>query len=312
MRTKICFITLFLFWGIAVQAQIRGQIRFMHEVIKTDKVNGFDKIISSEGFSTENPGSPELPVLLKSYLIPVDADRITINVQSVSKQKVDRKYDIYPAQPPVPIGVVEPVSFVEPNPEIYESEAPFPDKAAEIISDEFYLGYRIVTVRLYPLEYLPKKKELYTCNIDFSIDYTLKISMEKEANVVTQNQTLYRYELNKKSVKFRVENPEMVESYNTKVQKVVHGKTVVYDFSAASNGRAGGLRSQTVSVINEYVPDYIIITDSTLKPSFQALADWKTKKGIFTVIKTVEEIAPNYQGSDLQEKTYKTLKNKTV
>ena len=95
MRTKIYFIAVFLFWGISIQAQIRGQIQFTHEVIKTDKVNGFDKIISSEGFSTENPGSPELPVLPKSYLIPVDADRVTINVQNVSKQKVDRKYDIY-------------------------------------------------------------------------------------------------------------------------------------------------------------------------------------------------------------------------
>ena len=306
MKTKIYFIILFLFWGISVQAQLRGQMQFTREMIKTDKVNGFDKIIGGDGFSTENPGSPELPVLLKSYLIPADADGVTINVQHVSKQKAEGQYDIYPVQPPVPVDAMESISFIEPDPEIYESEAPFPGKAAEIICDEFYMGYRIVTVRLYPLEYLPKRKELYTCHIDFSIDYTLAKSPEKEAALVTQHQSLYRYELNKKSVRFRVENPEAVDNYDTKVQKVVQGKTVIHDFSAVSNGRAG-LRSQAVSVIDEQVPDYIIITDSTLKPSFQPLADWKTKKGIFTVIKTVEEIAPNYQGSDLQEKIRKYI-----
>ena len=124
MKAKIFFIGLFFFVGIAMQAQIRGQVQFTREMIKTDNVNGFDRIIGSEGFSTWNPGSPELPVLLKSYLIPVDADRITINVQSVSKQKVDGKFDIYPAQPSVPISSIRSTSFINPNPKIYESEAP--------------------------------------------------------------------------------------------------------------------------------------------------------------------------------------------
>ena len=59
MRTKVYFIIVFLFWGISVQAQLRGQIQFTREMIKTDKVNGFDKITGSEGFSAWSPGSPE-------------------------------------------------------------------------------------------------------------------------------------------------------------------------------------------------------------------------------------------------------------
>jgi len=58
----------------------------------------------------------------------------------------------------------------------------------------------------------------------------------------------------------------------------------------------------------ELVPDYIIITSEQLRPTFKQLADWKTKKGIPTIIKTVEEIEPNYFGSDLQEKIRNYLK----
>ena len=101
MKTKLYFIVIFFFVGICVvQAQIRGQIQYSNEIVKTNKVNGFDKIDSNE-LTTGEPGSPELPVLLKSYLIPVDADRVTINVQNVSKQKVEGQYYIYPTQPPV-------------------------------------------------------------------------------------------------------------------------------------------------------------------------------------------------------------------
>jgi len=301
MKTKIYFISLFLFLGMHVlQAQIKGHIQYNKETIKTLKENGFDKIISNEILYIEEPGSPELPILLKSYLIPVDADKVTVNLQAVNKQKVEGQYTVYPAQLPIPVGNIDSV-FVSPNRKIYDSETPFPNKLAEIFSDEFYLGYRIVTIRFYPVEYNPKAKELYVCNFDFTLDYLINTNQVKGNEFIMQTQSLYRYEMNKKNIKFRVENSEAVDSYNTKVQKVMQGKEIVYDFSALSSEKAA-LRSQSISVIDEQVPEYIIITNNTLKPSFQSLADWKTKKGIFTIIVTIEEINTRYSGSDLQEK----------
>ena len=48
--------------------------------------------------------------------------------------------------------------------------------------------------------------------------------------------------------------------------------------------------------------DYVIVTSDALAPSWQALADWKTRRGVPTVVRTVEWIESNYRhGSDLQE-----------
>ncbi|MCL1934718.1 MAG: C25 family cysteine peptidase [Candidatus Azobacteroides sp.] len=302
MKTKLYFIAIFLFAGIyAIQAQIKGEVKFDRKEIKVVKEDGFDRFFSTENFYIEEPGSPALPVLLKSYLIPVDADNVTVNIQNLSKQKEAGQFIVYPAQPPVSVGAINSV-FIPPNRKIYDSETLFPNKSAEIFSDEFYLGYRIVTVRLYPIEYNPKAKELYVCDFNFTIDYSVNTKKAVNNELIMQAQSLYRYELNKKNVKFRVENPDAVDSYDTKVQKVIQGNTIVYDFSVNSNETTGLLRSQTVSVVNERIPEYIIITNNALKSSFQALADWKTKKGIFTVIVTTEEISANYSGSDLQEK----------
>ena len=302
MKTKIFFIVVLLFAVVhLIQAQIRGQIQFNKESIITVKDNGFDRIINNENSFIEDPGSPALPVLFKSYLIPVDADKVTVNVQNVSKQKIEGQYTIFPAQPPIPVGNTD-SKFVGPNSQIYESKKPYPDKQAEIISDEFYLGYRIITVHLYPVEYIPQTKELYVCSFSFSIDYSMPAKRANGNEFRMQTQSLYRYELNKKAVKFRVENPDAVDNYDTKVQRIKQGKTVVYDFSASPNEKGGTLRSQSVSVLDEQTPDYIIITCDSLRSAFQPLADWKTKKGIFTVIKTTEDINIGYSGSDMQEK----------
>ena len=56
-------------------------------------------------------------------------------------------------------------------------------------------------------------------------------------------------------------------------------------------------------------PDYIIITNNALKPAFQELADYKTQRGIPTVIATVEDIYNRYPGVDHPEQIRNYLKD---
>ena len=48
--------------------------------------------------------------------------------------------------------------------------------------------------------------------------------------------------------------------------------------------------------------EYVIVTPAALAPAFQALADWKTRRGVPAVVQTIESIlATTRQGADLQE-----------
>jgi len=48
--------------------------------------------------------------------------------------------------------------------------------------------------------------------------------------------------------------------------------------------------------------EYVIVTSNALAPAFQVLADWKTRRGVPTVVRTIESItATTRNGSDLQE-----------
>jgi len=310
MKRIIFFITIWIGVCFSVAGQISKNVTTKQPDLNMVREGEYDRI-SLDGvfYTTDVIGHPELPVYIQSFVIPIDAQINGININSLSKLKLAGTYYIYPVQPPIPVSFNDDIGdFRLPDPAIYDSSMPYPNKQAEIISDDIYLGYRIITVRSYPVEYIPQTKELYICNFDFTIDYSINTKQTGSNEFAMQTQSLYRYELNKKNVKFCVENPGAVDDYDTKVQKVIQGKTIIYDFSSATDEKAG-LRSQAISVMDEQIPEYIIITNNALKPHFQTLADWKTKKGIFTVIVTTEEINTDYSGSDLQEKIKNYLIN---
>ena len=64
----------------------------------------------------------------------------------------------------------------------------------------------------------------------------------------------------------------------------------------------GGFQPTSFPSLEGSPVDYVIVTNDSLAASYQVLADWKTKKGVPTVVRTTEWIAANYRnGSDLAE-----------
>ena len=103
----------------------------------------------------------------------------------------------------------------------------------------------------------------------------------------------------KKIIRSLVVNSQDVDRFaNAKVHLV--GETPLTKMTSTNS-------SLPIDVIHEQIPDYIIITSKNLKSEFQRLADWKIQKGVPTVIKEVESIQGEYQGSDLAEKVHAYL-----
>lgn len=97
-----------------------------------------------------------------------------------------------------------------------------------------------------------------------------------------------------------VDNPEDVDVFTSSKVKLVGEAVMDVQTRVAS-------ASMPIDVIQEQIPDYIIITNNKLKGEFQRLADWKTQKGVPTLVKDVESIGKEYQGSDLAEKIHTYL-----
>ena len=297
-RIKIIYACLLSLVCSLSYGQVNDHLSVDKTEMASEKQNGFDKISWKTEHTTQEIGKPELPVYRVSYVLPVDAVVTGVTFRNKNKQKLDGSYYLYPAQEPVPTDNSKDVKFSAPDSKIYESNTPYPNKLYDIESDRFLQGYHIVTLLIYPFEYIPKSRTLnYYTDLDYTIQYTLG---GNTAEIKPLTQTVLRAEQCKNFVKSLVQNTDAVEVFGSNALSIRDGKKSIQKSSGTQKVKA-------LSVVDEIVPEYIIITCNSLKSTFQTLADWKTKKGVFTIIKTTEEIANTYSGIDLPEKIRKYI-----
>ena len=118
-------------------AQVSDRFALTQEEILFQRNTDFDELITSEYSFTEEVGNPQLPVHIESFVVPFEATVSDLQITSVSKQKIDGNFYIYPAQPPRILDGSESPAFVQPNASVYNSSSPYPGKVAEIISDNY-------------------------------------------------------------------------------------------------------------------------------------------------------------------------------
>ena len=70
---------------------------------------------------------------------------------------------------------------------------------------------------------------------------------------------------------------------------------------------AGGFQPTSFPALDGSDVDYVIITNDSLAASFQVLADWKTSKGIPTVVRTTEWIDAHYKNGADPAETIRTF-----
>lgn len=145
----------------------------------------------------------------------------------------------------------------------------YPDKCVQYVSSNL-LGYNtILTFKVTPFKY-------------DAVENVLSFAKSITLNIVTKNNDSQQLHLNPffkpNDVKRIVINPEDVSEVST------------YES-----------RTKLMSSTGEKI-DYLIVTNSALKPSFVPLQEWKMMKGVRTKILTTEEIASNYEGDSMQLK----------
>ena len=285
--------------SIFSHTQISDKLKIDKLDLKSEKIKGFDRIDWKSDYTTREIGNPELPVYRVSYVLPIDAVVTGVSFKIKEKEKLERQFDIFPVQEPMPTENTKPQQFAEQNNTIYSSTAPYPNKLYDIESDEIFQGYHILTLSIYPFEYIPKVKVLnFYSNLEYSIEYGTG-TQTNAIKPLTQN--VRRAEQCKSFVKSLVQNPDDVDKFGSNAQTLRNGKQSIQNSTVPIKVNVLQ-KTKALSILDEIVPDYIIITNNALQSTFQTLADWKTKKGIFTIIKTTEDINTNYSGSDLQEK----------
>ncbi len=251
---------------------------FGTETVSVVPQGEFSKVTVQDCGSLTDVGKPELPVRVLRFVVPSDMRVEDVTISYLVEEELPGFHKVLPAQKQVPIG--ETAEWTGPDSAIYNSDELYPASRVEYLGDGYFGGYRIASVAIYPLRYAPRSGRLVLAS-----DVSVALELAPAANRAHPRgrMTVSSDELYRDLVKTMVENPWEVDGK-------LSGVDIVDGIS-----EEGFLPRYTPSLEGSPV-EYVIITKESFVPYFQPLADWKTKKGVPTVIRTVAWIEENYQG----------------
>jgi hypothetical protein len=256
--------------------KVRYTAEFSAEELYFDKVMGYDVVrLKHCGFLAEL-GKPMLPSKEIKIALPSGMAVKSVQVVSTAREKIPGEFNIFPAQPPIRIGVSDgDVDLVEPDKKTYTSNQPYPSKLVEFVHQSDLAGQGIAVIQLYPVQYVPSEKRLtlYT-----SITLVIEgLGGYECAHYLSPNISERGRKTYEQMVKDMVQNPGDVQL-----------KTA-FKMSNSKDLPDGPF-------------DHVIITSSSYASYFQPLIDWHTQKGVKDTAITTSWIYSNYSGSTNQQK----------
>ena len=203
-----------------------------------------------EEYSKE--GYPVIPVKYIRLLIPYNAKVESVNIRKSQAETVNIKHPLPPGQKDIPFTtVIEEAGLVNGLESIYKSGRAYPEKTVEILEHDIFRGNKIVTLAVYPFQYIPAKAELL-----FYSTITIDLNLTESKAVSTQ-ENLKKDKGYVKVLASMIDNKNDIEKYNT---------YKISEKTASQTTKAPGI-----------VPDcdYVIITPSSLSSGFNEFMIWK-------------------------------------
>ena len=276
---------------ICLLANINYQIQINSSELSFSQREGYDIIEIYEYEMMNITAVPMLPVKGLNFIIPSNQKVVEISITNIIEEELSDDFTIFPAQPERIIDYewldLPDIGFIEPDSAIYTVNAFYPEANLENIGIQYKAGTKINSILFYPLHYNPvTQKVKLTTNIEFTL-----IFGDNDADFVKPKRlSRSSYQQIKKQIEKLVNNHQDVVLY-------FQPDTIeeeIYELESFIPSEIPSLFGSNVA--------YVIITSENLESDFQQIANWKTKRGMPSVVRTTEWIYSNYSGCDNSEK----------
>ena len=212
-------------------------------------------------------GEPVLPVRYVRIALPIGYEASDLRVQVSNPYTIPGTHRIAPGTDPVVLSAPPQKPRLVEGP-AYRSGGSYPGNFGELIGTGSKSGYPIADVAIYPLQYEPQSGRL---TLYRKVHVTVA-AVPKPAEAMVTVRSGWAEGVVRDAVQKLVDNPGDVP------------------WSAAC------MTGDDVTAATYDTVEYLIITSSSLAPSFQPLAEWKTKRGVRTKVVTLTWIYANYTG----------------
>ncbi len=282
-RSLRCFLILliafFVFSGRG-DAQITYQVSFSEKDLIFDREDGFDAVYLKGGIRSQDYGRPDLPTKLIHLILPNDSKVADVSVINQKQILLEGEYFILPGQPDEKTDGSNIKEWIKPDLQVYNSDSLYPSPLVEIIEEGYLAGNYLVSLAVYPLQYMPKSRKLL-----FYTQLDIRVELESSERPPLSSQIQRR-------------SDKAQKLYEEILYQFVSNKTDILSFSHKNFQPV----LSKANVSNSAYSSYLIITSSEFKSAFMPLAEWKIKKGIDACIVCVDSIIASYTGRDDAEK----------
>ncbi len=237
------------------------------------QVDSYQRVQIDGGIYLTKPGMPFLPSLPVSLLLPPGEKAISVVVETGEPIEIDGEYNLYPCQTPVPLSQSDTAKFTIPDAEVYSSSQPYPSELHEGLITQYYRGYAIAMVNVYPVQYIPSERRLV-----YYPDMTVRIETSYDQESGNAFDRFYR-------------SDKTTQSY---VSSMVHNEQSVMQYPIQNRDRT-----------QDHL--LVIITDEDFVENFEPLVELKTAQGFNPLVMTVDEIYSSYTGVDNGDKIRKFI-----
>ncbi|MCD4828027.1 MAG: T9SS type A sorting domain-containing protein [Candidatus Cloacimonetes bacterium] len=253
---------------LLLTAAVLGAATLTFEPPTIEYRDGFALVTMPGAAPWGEPGQPLLPAVGYQYLLPWGEDATDVLVEHGEAVRIALDAPLYPVQRQYPISQLEQIApaLTTPDAAAYATERwPLADHAA--LKTGVFRGYRIASMVLFPVVYLPGEQALLyypelTVNVQTQV---LTVATASDAFVRDDDDTMRR------------------------LSRLVDNPSSAWTYPVPQQGRTRD------------IAEYVIITDDDYVDEFQLLADYKNSLGIVTSIVTVDYITANFTGQDTQD-----------
>jgi len=232
------------------EEQITVTYRFQQPTVKQVDIAGetYDAVTMPDGASASRPGEPRLPARGAYILLPPGTMPGAVTVTTRGMRSLGAGYRVPPMGEATPLS--QPVAASPPaSGPVYAASEPFPGHLYDVVDVQSCRGYRVLILRLYPVQYVPISGELRYCQ---RLSVTVSLADAPGAD-------LFRgLDRDRQAVMQQVDNPQVAARYTS------------------------------VGMVTDDA-DLLIITDSALERSFTGLKEYHDGHDVQTVIATLDD-----------------------
>ncbi len=259
-KFSLAFLALLLIvatFATASAEQVVVEYTFDRPEINPVTVGGdvYDQVLIEGAPNSGSAGEPLLPSMGARILLPFGTEVESIEITAKEEISLGSGYYVEPVAPWVKLSDIGAMKPPSPDAAIYGSDNPFPEEKYEYVGVYGFRGYKILTLKLQPVQYRPVSGELsYYPELEVVVNVTPGLRSAE---------LLRGMSVDEKELMTRVDNPGEMSSY--------------------SGSARGGAKAY----------DLLIITTPSLASSFQPLKDYHDTTGILTEIRTTSDVGSN-------------------